>query len=361
MLRMSAVMSAVALPRRLRPRRPDPKNGASEGNGGQRAWWPRWRWGPRWGWQRGTVAATIVLLLVGSLATHHPIADGSLAGYAFRLLLVAVIAGGLWALLAVQLGARALGPLLGALLVVVVAAGLHLVRLASPLARGAPVVAIHSRFDNPAGWQDAWDAVTTGGGTAVQTALGLRLASVPGGAAYVIARVNAPKTLRLAWWMPVAASDLARADEVTWQAAVVRQGGYTGIFQSRRLAVQAVAAGILIVAPNARGDVDATLVHETAALDGQPHDWRLLANGQTIALAVDGRPIWSAPQVEPIDEVRLGDARGDPEHSGVVTLFQAAYWRRYVPSAADAPPAGGVSPPAAAPRPRAVPPANGPV
>jgi hypothetical protein len=326
MLRMSAVMSAVALPRRLRPRRPDPKNGASEGNGGQRAWGPRWRWG----WQRGIVAATMALLLAGSLATHHPIADGPLAVYARGLLLVAVIAGGLWALLAVQLGARALGPLLGALLVVVAAAGLHLVRLASPLSRGAPVVAIHSRFDNPAGWQDAWDAVTTGGGTAVQTAAGLRLASVPGGAAYVIARIDAPRALPLAWWMPVAASDLMRVDEVTWRAAVVRRGGYTGIFQSRRLVIQAVASGISITAPNARGDVDDVLVHETAALDGEAHEWRLVAGGQTIKLVLDGRLIWSGPQHEPVDEVRLGDARADPEHSGVVTLFQAAYRRRYV-------------------------------
>ncbi len=361
MQRMSAVMSAVALPRQLCPRRPAPKNGASQGNGGPRAWGPRWRWRPRWRWQRGIVAATIALLL-GSLATHHPIADGPLPAYAFRLLLVAATAGGLWALLAVQLGARALGPLLGALLVVAAAAGLHLVRRASPLARGAPVVAIHSRFDDPAGWQDTWDVVTTGGGTVAQTAPGLRLESVPGGAAYVIARINAPRTLPIAWWMPVAAVDLARVDEVTWQAAVARRGGYTGIFQSRRLAVQAVAAGILIVAPNARGDVDATLVHETAALDGQPHDWRLLANGQTIKLAIDGRPIWSAPQHEPVDEVRLGDARADPEHSGVVTLFQAAYQRRYVPRAADAPAAvAGEPPPEAAPRPRAGGTANGPV
>lgn len=354
---MSAVMSVVALPRQLlRPRRPEPKRGASQGSDGQRAWQPRWRW------QRGIVAATIALLLAGSLTTHHPIADGPLPTYTLRLLVVAAIAGGLWALLTAQLGTRSPMPAAAALLVVAAAAGLHLFRLASPLARGAPVVAIHSRFDDPAGWRGAWDTVLTGGGTAVQTAAGLRLESVPGGAAYVIARIDAPRALPLAWWMPVAAGDLVRADEVTWRAAVVRQGGYTGIFQSRRLAVQAVAAGILIVAPNARGDVDATLVHETAALDGQPHDGRLLANGQTIKLVIDGRLIWSGPQVEPIDEVRLGDARGDPEHSGVVTLLEAAYRRYYLPPAADAPAASaGEALLKVAPRPRAGGMARGPI
>jgi|SRR5581483_4796881 len=269
-------------------------------------------------------------LLAAGLATHDAIADGPLAVYARGLLLVAVIAGAVWALLAAQLGTRSPMPAAAALAVVATAVGLHLFRLASPLVRGIPGVAIQSRFDTPAGWQSAWDVATTGGGTAAQTAAGLELASVPGGAAYVIARIDAPRALPLAWWMPVAASDLVRVDEVTWRAAVVRRGGYTGIFQSRRLVIQAVASGISITAPNARGDVDDVLVHETAALDGEAHEWRLVAGGQTIKLVLDGRLIWSGPQHEPVDEVRLGDARADPEHSGVVTLFQAAYRRRYV-------------------------------
>jgi hypothetical protein len=63
-------------------------------------------------------------------------------------------------------------------------------------------------------------------------------------------------------------------------------------------------------------------------LDGRPHAWRLVADATTLRLDVDGRQVWSAPEREPLDQLRLGDSRTEPDHGGTVALARASYTRR---------------------------------
>ncbi|MGH2370700.1 MAG: hypothetical protein ACRDI2_21190 [Chloroflexota bacterium] len=282
-------------------------------------------------------AAVVLALATGAgLWTHDPIADGPFAVYARGLAVAAGATVWVWAMLAAQFGPRSAGPLLAGLVVFGAASGLHYWRLSRPLLHGAPVVALASSFagdlateGESAPWRRQWDVETSGGGMVAPDGGALRLTSVPGGVAYVRAKVP-PSAPPAAWWLPVGMDQLTLVETATWRAAVLRQAPYLGIVQSGRLSVQVVEHGLLISAPDATGDVRATLVHERFPSDSQPHRWTLTANGQTVTLAVDGRRLWAAPRREGLDELRLGETRAEAGHGGVLLLHEASFTRRFV-------------------------------
>jgi hypothetical protein len=265
-----------------------------------------------------------------SLATHDPIADGPLLVYARGLAVAIGAAAAVWALLALQFGAPSVVPLAAAGVVLATAYGLHFWRASNPLIHGAPLIAFASSPAPAEALGRDWDVETSGGGTARAEGSALLLTSAPRASAYVRARLSDPKTVPGAWWAPVAAAHLRRLDEVTWRAAIERREAYLGIFQSHQLTLQAVEHGILVSYPDARGDVNSALLHERFPLDGRPHRWRLVAGASTLSLSVDDAPLWTAPRYAYLDEVRLGEPRAEPDHGGVMTLYEAAYVRRLV-------------------------------
>lgn len=274
------------------------------------------------------LATAAVVAITLSVATHDPIADGPFPAYVRGLAVAAAAAIAVGALLAVQFGFRSMAPLIAGASVFACASGLHFWRLASPLIRGAPLIAFTSSFTEPSALGRQWDVETSGTGSASLTSGALQLTSVPRGAAYVRARLPEEPPSLDAWHMPVALTQLPRLEAVTWRAAMLRRESYLGVFQSKRLTIQAVSQGLLITYPDSRGDVTGHHVGSLFPADEQPHRWQIAADGATVDLSVDGIMLWSAPQREPLDELRLGETRAEPDHGGVIALYEASYTRR---------------------------------
>jgi len=59
--------------------------------------------------------------------------------------------------------------------------------------------------------------------------------------------------------------------------------------------------------------------------DGKPHDWLLSRDNKQISLSIDGRQVWSAPSVEELNLVKLGETKVDPEHGGSMRVESVSY------------------------------------
>ncbi|MBI3970095.1 MAG: hypothetical protein HY332_02295 [Chloroflexi bacterium] len=268
------------------------------------------------------------MLSLVSLATYDPVADGPFDLYGRSVLIAAAAAAIVWMLLVVQYGLRSFVPVAASCVVIVAPHALHYWRITNPLLDGMPVLSISDSFARSDAPMRNWEVEASGGGSVTAEAEGLRLASGPRGVAYVRARLNQETQLLDRWRLPMALSAMQRVDEVTWRAAIQRDEAYFGVFQSKRFSIQAVRQGLLITYLDQRGDVTAAAINETFPTDGRPHTWKLVADGTSLTLWIDGRLLWSAPQREPLEEIRLGETRAEPEHGGSMLLSEASYVRR---------------------------------
>jgi len=191
-------------------------------------------------------------------------------------------------------------------------------------------------FRSPSGWQDQWETIVQGTGSADEDENALRLNLGDRGAA-------ALKLKR----MPLLPSDLPQAsflrplrlsgqttDEsrLTFNATVTRTKPYLGLLFSRRMSIQFVNNGFLVTAPNAKQDVSATFIPLASDNAGNPHEWSVSANGGEIRLILDGMEVWKAPQYEPFDQYVLGMPRSDQEHGGTIMVQSTSVYRKqYIP------------------------------
>jgi hypothetical protein len=209
---------------------------------------------------------------------------------------------------------------------------LHFWKLNHPiLSHNNSTVATHS-FRSPSDWQDQWETIVQGTGSADEDANALRLNLGDRGAA-------ALKLRR----MPLLPSDLPQAsflrplrlsrqttDEsrLTFNASATRTKPYLGLLFSRRMSIQLVNNGFLVTAPNAKQDVSATFIPLSSENETSPHEWSVLANGGEIRLILDGMEVWKAPQYEPFDQYVLGMPRVDQEHGGTILVQETSVYRK---------------------------------
>lgn len=291
-------------------------------------------------WVRTPVVVLLALTGVissASLLTYDAAADGPRGAFSRAIAVTCAAALGLWIALAGQFGARSSAAFWTALAVLLVSQGQHYARLTNPAVRGAALVAIDTSFarlaQRPALENGRpWETETARGGAAVFENGTLRLSAPPGGTAFIRAALP-PKAIPDAtpldrWRWPLGAELLRRDERVAWEGTVSRSGSYLTVFQSKRLQIQAVSRGLLISYPDARNDVSADFVAETFPADGAIHRWELRADGGRLALAVDGRPLWHAPQQGPLEELTLGEGQASAEHSGTLALQHVSYTRQ---------------------------------
>lgn len=271
------------------------------------------------------LAVVVFVSLVLRIATWDPIADGARARYVKTALLGAAAAAAVWGLIRLQTPASSRVPLLCALGVLFAGDAVHYARLLNPITRGAPVVAVNSSFTDELAARTRWALETSNGGKIVVEGGALRLESPPGGNAYAIARLAAPPNPLERWWLPVGLLDRERDERIAWRASVQRTGTFYVVAELRRLLIQVVSYGVHVSYPDQNNTLRGNEIQHPVGTDGQVHEWVVARNGREIALEIDGKPAWKAPDREPVNQVRLGESKSDSAHAGTMRLERASY------------------------------------
>jgi hypothetical protein len=269
----------------------------------------------------GLVAVSLVLRIL----TWDVVADGPRARFVKTAILGAAAASTVWALIRVQTKAASRVPLVCAVIVLVSGDVVHYLRLANPITRGGPIVALETSFGDEAEARRSWDFETSGSGRISAESGALRLESGPGASAYVIARLAAPPDVLQRWWLPVGLIDRERDERIAWRAAVQRTGSFYAVIELRRLLVQVVSYGLHVTYPDENNNQRGSEITHPVGSDGQPHDWRLTRGRGEVSLELDGRQVWKAPAREAFNQLRLGDSKSDPAHGGSMRLERASY------------------------------------
>ncbi|MCG3771212.1 MAG: hypothetical protein JW384_02394 [Nitrosomonadaceae bacterium] len=130
------------------------------------------------------------------------------------------------------------------------------------------------------------------------------------------------------WWAPLGTDNLLRSHRLTINAMTQRTAPYLVVINSGKLRVHLTVAGIMITAPDGRGDVSEKTMTTPVVTDGSSHQWELAAEPTFTSLKIDGAEIWSVPRSAEIGKAfTIGDASGDREHGGTIKLTGFRYSR----------------------------------
>jgi hypothetical protein len=290
--------------------------------------WPaRLRGGLRWLDRRelvvlGAILAVSVLL---RLVTWNAVADGVRGAYFKTTLFGAFAALAVWALVRVQSGRGSWIPVLAAAAVLLSGDAVHYVRLANPIAHGGPVQQFKAGFADPVAARRQWYAEEGGDGKVRFEGGQLVLQVPPSSTAFVVARLDGSADTGTRWWLPVALAKEEPSEELTWRASIQRDGDYLVVADMQPLLIQAVTYGLHITYPDPKGTAQGHEVSNSTVLDGRPHDWKIVRNGQEIVFTVDGTRIWAAPQRGPLRQIKLGETKVDPSHGGTIRVESVTY------------------------------------
>ena len=277
------------------------------------------------------VGVALLLLFGARLASWDAIGDGRFRRFALASAVAAAGALLVWLLARKYAGRGEWAALAFALAAFAVGDALHYVRRANPVAAGAPIVAVDAPTGQQAEMRRVWEVALGDGGQAIFGDGAVRLVSPPGATAYLRARIPAPPSLVTHWWLPAGLADRSRVERLAWRAMVERGGTFYGMLEAPRLLIEAVPHGVHVTYPDAQRSLqgyDANLAETT---DGRAHDWALERDPTNVTLSVDGRRVWSAPQWGPLNEMRLGETRGDALHGGGMRVEAASYRLVLVP------------------------------
>jgi hypothetical protein len=112
-------------------------------------------------------------------------------------------------------------------------------------------------------------------------------------------------------------------EELTWEAAVERDGTYFVLVETDRLLVQLTESGLSATQTDASG---ATPQSVTRSLpNGSRQEWTLRRAGGRVTLSLGGETLWQGPAGGPFGYVRLGETRSDPLHGGTLRLYGSRY------------------------------------
>ncbi len=259
------------------------------------------------------------------LLTWDPVADGPWGRAARLSLLGGAASVAVWGLIRAQAGAGSRLPLVCAAVTLLVSDAVHYARIANPITRGGPVIALDATFADDASLRRDWELETRSGGTARVEGRALVLDSPPGGAAYAVARLGEWPSPHRNWLLPVGLLELPRVERVAWRAAATRTHPFYVVFEARRLLIQLVDYGVHVTYPDERNAARGFELRHPAGSDGRAHDWQVTRDTREIVLAIDGQVIWRAPQREELTQVRLGEPKTDPQHGGRLRLETASY------------------------------------
>ncbi len=269
--------------------------------------------------------AVIVVSLALRLVTWNGVADGDHSRYVKTTLFGGGAAAVVWLLIRVQTVPWSRLPLLCAALVLLSGDAIHYVRLANPITRGGPVVALNATIPDEATARRSFDFETAGGGSVRFESGAVRLESPPGGTAYMVGKLPAYPDVRVNWWLPVGLAERDRAERIAWRATINRTGGFYVVTEIHSLLVQVVGYGIHITYPDERKTLRGNEVQHPVGTDGKPHEWLLTRDNKQISLSLDGRQVWSAPSVEELNLVKLGETKVDSAHGGNMRVESVSY------------------------------------
>jgi hypothetical protein len=274
-----------------------------------------------------------------SAGTYRPWADGSPAALLRQTLLVAAGAVVVYGALRLRLPVSSRWPLLALAVALAAGGSAHAVRLAHPVARGFPFLAVHESFDEtplPARWE-----VASEDGATIAAESGAVTLDVPAGATAWLGLPTPEVAWWLRgpsrWWLPAGfnaaqAAPSGRpgqldqsAERLSWRASIERRGRYFVVLDTDVLLVQAAAYGLHLTWRAPDGDVKAD---EVSAMElDSSHEWRLRRDPRWLALDCDGVEVWARPATGPLGRIRFGETRADPAHGGRLTLSEVTYAR----------------------------------
>jgi hypothetical protein len=271
------------------------------------------------------LAAVIVASVALRLLTWSPIADGGHERYVRVAVVGAVSAAIVWWLVRLQTAPGSRLPLLCAAAVLLSGDAIHYLRLAHPISHGGPIVSFTASFADEASARRNLEFETSGAGRVVFERGGVRLESPPNATAYLRPRLPAPADPRSKWWLPVGLLERERVETLTWRASVTRTGDWYVVAEIRRLLIQAVPYGIHITYPDPQNVLRGHEIQHPLGRDGQVHTWQLVRDSRELTLSIDGTRVWSAAQRDPLDQIRLGETRADPQHGGSMRVEALSY------------------------------------
>ncbi|MEI7780164.1 MAG: hypothetical protein WCJ42_12150 [Actinomycetes bacterium] len=273
---------------------------------------------------RASVCVACIALVLTFL-THDPVADGPRRQFALALLQLVMGSCVLGFVVLRHLETSMKAALLAGSSLVLVGAGIHAARLAHPLTRGMADTNL------------AWRSTST---LPAEAEISIRAPGTINSEAnvYVMALQNGgtaaiqltPKEVPRAWpwWAPLGTDKLLRSHRLTIDAMTQRTAPYLVVMNSGKLRVQLTVAGIMVTAPDGRGDVSEKTMTTPVVTDGSSHQWELAAEPTFTSLKIDGAEIWSVPRSAEIGKaITIGDASGDREHGGTIKLTEFRYSR----------------------------------
>ena len=267
---------------------------------------------------------TFVALALTSL-THDPIADGPRRQFALALLQLLMGSYVLGFVMLRQIATSLKSALIASSSLVLIGAGIHAARLAHPLTRGLPDtdLAWHRTSSLP---PEAEISVRVPGTLTFEGNFYVMTLQNGGTAAMQITPSEIPSVWP--WWAPLGADKLLRSHRLAIDAMTHRSAPYLVIMNSGKLRIQLTLAGIMVTAPDGRGDVSEKTMTTPVVTDGSSHRWELAAEPTFTSLKIDGAEIWSVPRsAETGKDFTIGDASGDREHGGTIKLTAFRYSR----------------------------------
>ena len=265
------------------------------------------------------------IALVLTFLTHDPVADGPRRQFAFALLQLVMGSCLLGFVVLRHLETSLKAALLAGSSLVLVGAGIHAARLAHPLTRGMADTNLTWRSTStlPA---EAEISVRAPGTINSEANVYVMALQNGGTAAIQLTPKEVPRAWP--WWAPLGADKLLRSHRLTIDAMTQRTAPYLVVMNSGKLRVQLTVAGIMVTAPDGRGDVSEKTMTTPVVTDGSSHQWELAAEPTFTSLKIDGAEIWSVPRSAEIGKAfTIGDASGDREHGGTIKLTGFRYSR----------------------------------
>lgn len=274
------------------------------------------------GWASVCVACIALAL---TFLTHDPVADGPRRQLELALLQLVMGSCVLGFVVLRHLETSLKAALLAGSSVVLVGAGIHAARLAHPLTRGMA--------DTTLTWQStstlpAEAEISVRAPGAINSEANVYVMALQNGGTAAIQLTPKEVPREWPWWAPLGADKLLRSHCLMIDAMTQRTAPYLIVLNSGKLRVQLTVAGIMVTAPDGRGDVSEKTMTTPVVTDGSSHQWELAAEPTFTSLKIDGAEIWSVPRSAEIGKAfTIGDALGDREHGGTIKLTEFRYSR----------------------------------
>lgn len=271
------------------------------------------------------LACLAFIALALAFLTHDPIADGPRRQFALALLQLVMGSYVLGFVVLRHLETSLKSALIASSSLVLIGAGIHAARLAHPLTRGQPDTEL--TWQTPSTLPPAIEINTRAPGMITSEGNAYVMTLQNGGTAAI--QITPPTIPSVwPWWAPLGADKLLRTHRLTLDATTQRSAPYLVIMNSGKLRVQLTMAGIMVTAPDGRGDVSEKTMTSPVVTDGSSHRWELNAETTIASLKIDGNEIWSIPRsAETGKAFTIGDASGDREHGGAIKVHAFRYSR----------------------------------